>query len=153
MSRETKGQKNQPSLAQLLSQEPKQLCHPNAALREQQSRVWGTVQMGQFTHSLLPAQDKKLSSNLLALNRAGIRVVTRKLTLHSSLNNHMSRIGKQLNSLCSRCREGHETPSYLFENSITLVAIKCFIFSSEEVMCNKRLDKLLKFVSCAGLCC
>ena len=52
------------------------------------ARVWGTVQMSRFTHGLLPASNKKLSSNLLALNRAGLRVVTRMLTLHNGLNNH-----------------------------------------------------------------
>ena len=53
------------------------------------ARVWGTVQMDQLTHSLLPVPDKKLSSNLLALNRAGIRVFIRMLTLHNGLNNHI----------------------------------------------------------------
>ena len=53
------------------------------------------VQTGWFTHDHLPAPNKKLPSNLLALNRAGIRVVTRILTLHNGLNDHTCRIDKR----------------------------------------------------------
>ena len=50
------------------------------------TRVWDMVQTGLFIHCLLPAHDKKkLISNLLALNKAGIRVVIRILTLHNGL--------------------------------------------------------------------
>ena len=43
------------------------------------ARVWSMVQTGQITHGLLPAPRKKITSNLLALNRAGISVVTRMI--------------------------------------------------------------------------
>ena len=49
----------------------------------------GTVQTGWFIHGLLPTPNKKLSSNLLALNRARIKVVTRMLTLHDGFNDHI----------------------------------------------------------------
>ena len=122
------------------------------------ARVWGMIQTGLFTHGLLPVPNKKLSSNLLALNRAGIRVVTRMLTLHNGLNDHMHRIGRRPSPLCSRCGEGRETPSHLFENCVTLAAVKYSIFGStattpEEVVRGGRLCELLRFVSRAALCC
>ena len=67
--------------------------------------------LGRFTHGLLPAPAKKLSRNLLALNRARIRVVTRMLTFYNGINNHMCRICRRSNPLCSRCKEGCDTPS------------------------------------------
>ena len=105
------------------------------------------VQTVQFTHGLLPVPNKKLFSNLLALNRAGIRMVTRMLTLHNGLNDHMHMIGRRLSPLCSRCGESRETPSHLFENCVTLAAIKYSIIG------DGRLNELLKFLSLAALCC
>ena len=112
------------------------------------------VQIGWITHD----PPKKLSSNMLALNRARIRVVTRMLTLHNGLNDHMHRIGRRPSPLCSRCGEGCETSSHLFENCVTLAAVKYSIFGStvttlEEVVRDGGLSELLKFVSRAALCC
>ena len=158
---------NWPSLAQQaiyrswtgLAAHPMQHCESNMAKGCSGScQVWDTVQTGQFTHGLLPVPDKKLSSNLFALNGVGIRVVTRMLNLHKGLNNHMCRIGRHFDPLCSRCGEGQETPSHLFENWATFVAIKFSIFDSTtttlgEAVRNRRLEELLKFVSRAALCC
>ena len=84
-------------------------------------------------------------------------MVTRMLTLHNALNDYMCRIDRQHNPLCSRCREGRETPSHLFEYCVTLVAIKGSTFGSttttlKEVMYDRRIDELLKFVLCETLC-
>ena len=108
------------------------------------ARVWGMVQTAQFTLGLLPAPNKKLSSNLLAFNRARIRVVTRMLTLHNALNDHMCRIGRRHSHLCSKFEEGCKTPCFFFENCATLAAIKCLNFGTittilEEVVHNRRL--------------
>ena len=115
------------------------------------------MQTGRFTHGLLPVPNKKLTSNLLALNRAGIRMVTRMLTLHNGLNDHMHRIGRPPSPLCSKCGEGREILSHLVENCVTLAAIKYFIFGStatilEEVVRDGELSELLRFVSHAALC-
>ena len=67
---------------------------------------------------------QKLSSNLLILNRVGIRVITRMLTLHSGFNDNMYRMGRQPSPLCSRCGESREIPSHLFENCVTMAAVK-----------------------------
>ena len=68
------------------------------------------------------------------------------LTLYNVLNNHICRIGRRLDPLCSRCGEVREAPSHLFENCVTLVAITCFIFVSttttlEEVLHERRLEE------------
>ena len=60
--------------------------------------------------------------------------------------------------LCSRCGKGHETPSHLFENCVTLAAVKYSIFGStmttlEQVVRGGRLCELLRFVTRAALCC
>ena len=80
------------------------------------------------------------------------------LTLQNGLKDHMYRIGRHPIPLCLRCEEGHETPSYLFEKGITLAAIKCSIFCStattlDQVVHDRRLNEVLKFLSCAVLCC
>ena len=69
---------------------------------EAHARAWGMMQTSRFTRGLLPVPNKKLTSYLLALNRAGIRVVTRMLTLHNGFNDHMHRIDGHLSPLCSR---------------------------------------------------
>ena len=153
------------STAPLIGAEPAlplpQCCIVSAVWQgasEAHARAWGMMQTGQFTHGLLPVPNKKLTSNLLILNRAGIRMVTRMLTLHNGLNDHMHRIGRRPSLLCSKCGEGRETPSHLFENCVSLAAIKYSIFGSttttlEEVVRGGRLCELLRFISRAALCC
>ena len=120
--------------------------------------VWAQCRRADLHMASCPPPAINYPQPAFVLSRAGIRMVTRMLTLHNGLNDHMCRIGRRFNPLYSRCGEGHVTHSHLFKNCVTLVAIKCSIFVSitttlEEVVHNRRLDKLLKFVSREALCC
>ena len=122
------------------------------------ARNWNAGQTGRFTHSLLSAPDRKLSGRLLALSRGRIKSITRMLTLHNGLNEHMCRIGRRPNPLCPRCGEGPENPTHVFEHCVTLVALKFSIFGSvattlSEVVGSLRLDELSRFISSAALSC
>ena len=87
-----------------------------------------------------------------------LKEIIRMLTLHNGLNDHLFRIGRHPNSLCPRCEEGRETPTHVFEQCVALTALKFSIFGSiattlEEVVRDRRMAELSRFVSLAALSC
>ena len=81
------------------------------------ARIWGMVEKGLFTHGFMPALNKKLFSNLMALNRTEMRMVTGMLTLHNGLNDNMCRLGRQTNPSALGAGRVMRPPFILFKTA------------------------------------
>ena len=122
------------------------------------ARLWEVMQTGRFTQCLLPKPDLKLSKSLLSFSRLDVKSIIRMLTQHNGLRDHLFRIGRVDDPICSKCGEGPETPLHVFESCPALLALKQQIFGSHsltlrEAVEDRKLSELASFVKRAAIDC
>ena len=100
---------------------------------EVHARLWEVMQTGRFTQCLLPKPDLNLTKSLLSFSRLDVKSIIRMLTQHNGLRDHLFRIGRVDDPICSKCGEGPETPLHVFESCPALMALKQQVFGSHSL--------------------
>jgi ribonuclease HI len=122
-------------------------------IENEHNRYWNSVP-GQKTCKLFVKKlDSRRHKSLLSMQRKDLSYITRFITGHSNLNQHLNRIGLINSSVCRFCEEEDETSEHLLCNCLGLTQQRNAILKKDfiniqdlEINVNVNVNEVLKFI-------
>ncbi|XP_015189585.1 PREDICTED: uncharacterized protein LOC107073450 [Polistes dominula] len=86
----------------------------------------------EHTKALFSGPSEELSTELINLDRAQLRLVVGLVTGHWHLRKHLTRLGLAQDSVCGRCGEGENTPLHLITQCVGLADVRNDVLGTSD---------------------